>query len=81
MVFHPFMIYLSFVCEESKLIKGRKAPENQLIFKFIQAQELCIQKKRKSGKKKSGRPAWMNKKLLDKFKQTKRKPTEVGRYR
>lgn len=46
------MIYLSFVCKESKFIKGRKAPESQLKFKLIHCSwEQCISRKRKLGKK------------------------------
>ncbi|KGL89856.1 hypothetical protein N301_01578, partial [Charadrius vociferus] len=55
-----------------KALKGRGAQDSQLIFKdhLLQAQERCIQMKRKSGKT-ARRPAWMNKELLDKLKQKK----------
>ncbi|GAB0180505.1 hypothetical protein GRJ2_000515800 [Grus japonensis] len=55
-----------------KALEGRGAQDSWLIFKdhLLQAQEQCIPTKRKSGKN-TRRPAWMNKKLLDKVKQKK----------
>ncbi|KGL87978.1 hypothetical protein N301_00234, partial [Charadrius vociferus] len=55
-----------------KALERRLAWESWLIFKdhLFQAQEQCIPIKRKSGKN-ARRPAWMNKKLLEKLKQKK----------
>ncbi|GAB0209334.1 hypothetical protein GRJ2_003399100 [Grus japonensis] len=62
-----------------KALEGRGAQDSWLVFKdhLLQAQERCIPTKRKSGKN-TQRPAWMNKELLGKVKQKKRKPTEGG---
>ncbi|PKU37622.1 hypothetical protein llap_12076 [Limosa lapponica baueri] len=55
-----------------KVPKGTGAQESWLVFKdhLFQAQERCIPKKKKSGKK-ARRPAWINKELLDKIKTIK----------
>ncbi|GAB0176056.1 hypothetical protein GRJ2_000070800 [Grus japonensis] len=52
-----------------KALEGRGARDSWLIFKghLLQAQELCIPTKRKSGKN-TRRPTWMNKELLGKLK-------------
>ncbi|GAB0177491.1 hypothetical protein GRJ2_000214400 [Grus japonensis] len=52
-----------------KALEGRGAQDSWLIFKghLLQAQERCIQTKRKSSKT-TKRPPWMNKELLGKVK-------------
>ncbi|KFV08917.1 hypothetical protein N340_13153, partial [Tauraco erythrolophus] len=54
-------------------LEGRGAQESWLIFKdhLLQAQELCIPTKRKSGRN-TRRPAWMNKELLDQLGHKKK---------
>ncbi|GAB0176073.1 mitochondrial enolase superfamily member 1 [Grus japonensis] len=62
-----------------KALERRGAQDSWLVFKghLLQAQERCIPTKRKSSKN-TKRPPWMNKKLLGKLKQKKKKPTEGG---
>ncbi|PKU33402.1 rna-directed dna polymerase from mobile element jockey-like [Limosa lapponica baueri] len=64
-----------------KVLEGRGAQETWLAFKdhLLQAQERCIPEK-ESGKK-AGRPAWINKELLDKIKNKKEAfhPQKQGR--
>ncbi|PKU28782.1 glycerol kinase [Limosa lapponica baueri] len=55
-----------------KVLEGRGGQGSWLVFKdhLLQAQEQCIPRKKKSGKKARG-PAWMNKEILDKLKKKK----------
>ncbi|KFV13722.1 hypothetical protein N340_01198, partial [Tauraco erythrolophus] len=54
-------------------LEGRGVQESWLIFKdhLLQAQEWCIPTKRKSGRK-TRRPAWMNKEILDQRRDKKK---------
>jgi len=55
-----------------RALERRGAQESWLIFKdhLLQAQEWCIPTKRKLGKN-TGKPAWMNRELLDNLKHKK----------
>ncbi|PKU30268.1 glycerol kinase [Limosa lapponica baueri] len=57
----------------AKALEGREVQESWLIFKhhFLQAQDRCIPRSKKSGK--GGRkPAWMNRELLEKLRWKKK---------
>jgi len=67
-----------------KALERRGAQKRWLIFKdhFLQTQDQCVPRKRKSGRN-ARRPAWMNKELLDKLKHRKeayrgQKPGQVA---
>ncbi|GAB0184567.1 hypothetical protein GRJ2_000922000 [Grus japonensis] len=64
---------------QDKALEGKGAQDNWLIFKghLLPAQEQRIPTKRKSGKN-TKRPPWMNKELLGKKSNKKRKPKEGG---
>jgi len=69
-----FGLFRDLLCRVpwDKALEGREAQESCLIFKdhCLQVQELSISANRKSGKNML-RPAWMNKRLLDKLKHRK----------
>ncbi|KFV03752.1 hypothetical protein N340_10407, partial [Tauraco erythrolophus] len=65
--------YLLARVQWDEALEGREAQESWLIFKdhLLQAQERCIPTKRKTGRK-TRRPAWMNKELLDQLRHKKK---------